>query len=127
MRQRAERWLSTNGVVTHSKVSCGFFKHGSGYSEELELSYEFTVNEKQYEGNQLVAGNDISWSTSFPGISKARQDVKEYPAGKSVTIYYDPQRPDRNALGYGNKMAGAWVMGAGLLCIALTVILQSVR
>lgn len=103
VRLLAEKWVRTNGIIIYSKIMRNFVGQ---YSEEFGCRYRFTVNGKEYEGRRLTAGGAVSWSLSFPGISSAQGYADAYPEGQTVTVYYDPNNPGRNALERGDKWAG---------------------
>lgn len=118
LRLGAEKWARASGVIVYSTIRRTFVRR---YSEEFECCYRFTVNGKEYEDGRLAAGGAVSWSLSFPGLSSAQRSADEYPKGKSVTVYYDPDNPERNALEQGDKRVGIVLTVLGLFVISASL------
>lgn len=114
----AQKWASTDGVITSSKIKR---KYGKTYFEELEVSYVFQVNEKEYQGSSLTAGGDVSW-TLFPGVSSARINQKDYHGGARVTVYFDKERPINNALSRGNKNIAFFPIVSGIVVLLIVMV-----
>lgn len=88
----ARSWQSTTGTITKSRVEVS---GGEMTSISPRIVYEFTVNFQIYQGNQIRAGEKF-WA---PRTSEEIYDlVDQYPIGKSVTVYYDPENPENSAL-----------------------------
>ncbi len=119
LRRRAERWPSTQAVITSSRVKRAF---GGSYSEHLILKYAFTIADKVYHGNTLTAGGSFSWSASVPGMGSPSEALPHYPRDAEVTVYYDPEKPWLNALHQGNKQLSYWPIAIGLIAIIAAVI-----
>jgi len=72
-----DSWVSTTATVV--KIN----------SKTHWLTYEYTVDSEQYIGTRLTITED---GDSFWGIPP---EAENYPEGRDITVYYDPDRPHR--------------------------------
>ncbi len=77
-------WPTTKGVVTSSKVISSHSDGSTTY--RAEVLYKYTIKGEKLESERVWFGDGISTS----GGKDARKTVRDYPVGKKVTIYYDP-------------------------------------
>lgn len=82
-------WASTQGQVTYSEIVHGI-GCGPGNSMSSMVIYEFEVDSIAYSSFNISNGMD--------GGSCGTYLVEEYPKGKKVTVYYDPENPDDSVL-----------------------------
>jgi hypothetical protein len=112
----SRRWPTTNGVITESSIvtvsygtpiqdntSNTFTSDGRNY----RIYYTYQVNGQSYESNGVRFGG---WLNSNPW--DARATSQRYPAGKSVTVFYNPRNP---------RIATLETRVSGLLYILLTI------
>jgi len=88
----SKSWPKTSGIITQSEVNSWMKDGNSQY--EARLNYSYTVNGKKYNSSKLNTGGTYSGSS----MSKAKELVAEYPTGKTVDVYHDPEVPDSAAL-----------------------------
>ncbi|OZG75039.1 hypothetical protein BTA51_01155 [Hahella sp. CCB-MM4] len=102
-RQEMKSWPSTEGTITYSYIDDWKRTDNTELNDikikkdvveyALKVEYEFEVDGIGYTGHKLgVASN---WTRSLKSV-EAQLDM--YPAGKQVTVYYDPDNPRDNAL-----------------------------
>lgn len=84
-------WEPVDGVVKSSSVSSSTDGEG-GTTYCLYVSYEYTVNEKTYDGDR------VSYSTENSCNSWSKNADDDYPEGKVITVYYDPGNPSESVL-----------------------------
>jgi hypothetical protein len=124
-RKRAEasqNWPSTQGIVAESRVTRSTSTDSEGdtsvsYSPHVEYSYR--VGEQEYRGNDISFG----LKQSYGSASKAEEMTSRYPAGGSVTVYYDSANPqkavlERKAGGFGASLAIGIIFLLIGLCLA---------
>lgn len=92
-RQSAQNWANTTGAILMSSVQSR--RSGHGYSTIPVIVYQFEVNGKTIQSQNIRAGDkylkvNVSW--------QAQETVDKYPIGKQVTVYYDPNNPAECAL-----------------------------
>jgi Protein of unknown function (DUF3592) len=90
---------STNGKIISSEVEqieqeeeCGEYCTETVQVFRPKFLYEYQVKEIKYFGTRYRAfpkGEDKFW---------AERIVKDFPAGKQVTVFYNPQNPERSVL-----------------------------
>lgn len=92
--RQSRGWKSTTGVVE------SLARDDDGV---WNITYRFAVNGRSYEGSRIaIAFQDSAYPVdSF------------FPVGKQVTVYYDPEKPERSALDLQVDTGGAVAMGFG--------------
>src|SRR6266571_9043464 len=90
---RSRNWPSVPGLMITSRVvkamSAG--KSSSPTYNTLDLAYRYAVNGIDFEGHRV--GFDDSDTSSERLRNPHKLAEKTYPAGKAVTVFYDPERP----------------------------------
>lgn len=88
------KWPSAPGVVVASYLK-RHDRSGGGSYETPHISYEYTVAGKRYKSTRF----------SFDDIEKLavteaqlKTILANYPKGKELTVYYDPQNPKSSIL-----------------------------
>jgi len=97
-----DSWVSTTATVV--KIN----------SKTHWLTYEYTVEGEQYIGTRLSITED---GDSYWGIPS---EAENYPEGRDITVYYDPDRPHRVAISPTadfTEIALALLFFAGLIFI----------
>jgi hypothetical protein len=117
--QRANQsvtWPTAKGVVQNSSME---YHHGDkgGGTYHAEVMYNFTVNAATFSGNNVAFGD---YDSSNP--SHARDIVNRYPKGKTVSVYYDKQKPQVCVLEPGVKVQAWFLPGFGLVFFAAGII-----
>lgn len=82
----AAHYLETMGKVVSSRVESHRGSDSTTYSPELE--YRYTVDGRTYTGDRYAYSTGGSSDSSY-----ARDIVNRHQAGKTVTVYYDPNDP----------------------------------
>jgi hypothetical protein len=94
-RKMAE-WATTQGRVLVSEIVAS---RGSERKFSGLVQYEFTVLGQSYRSQTVTPAELMGISDT--GRGEAMQKVAKYPAGAVVTVYYDPQTPQRSVLERG--------------------------
>jgi hypothetical protein len=92
LREAAKNWASTTGKIITSRVEVTGGDHAT---VSPHVVFQYNVYGREYSGNQIKAG-DVHWASY---TSRAAYDaVDKYPLGAEVTVFYDPEHPERSAL-----------------------------
>ncbi len=91
--KKVEKWPSVKGVVVESKVVSHLDSESNQTMYAPAITYRFKVGNKEFTSSSYGFMN-VSYSDS----SKAEKIVKAYPAGKEVTVYYNPENPYKAVL-----------------------------
>lgn len=110
-------WPTADGKVTKSEVSYSTDADG-GDSYSPEVTYTYTVNNTSYSNNTIKFGEN-----AYSSRNKAEGIASSYPVGKNVTVYYDPEKPERSVLEPGVSAGSYIVIGIGVFFILITLIL----
>lgn len=105
----AQDWPTVTGTVTASNITESTDDEGDT-TYAAKIRYAYTVGQQEYSATRVSMG-DISTS-DYDYIEAIYQ---RYPHGKVITVYYDPDRPDRALLEPGFS-PGMWLpIGIGAL------------
>ena len=108
-------WPQAEGVVTRSEVT-----HSSGgdgadtYSPEI--TYRYLAGDRYQESYTIKFGEN-----SYDSRRRAREVAARYPAGKIVTVYYDPSRPGKSVLEPGVSSGSYIVLSVGALFVVISL------
>ena len=100
---QSENWDKGTATITSSRIekkesrskdAQGFTKTSTSYSVRVE--YTYTVKGSNYEGNTVGFG-----IISHNERSDAQEELKSYPKGKTIDVYYDPENPSDSVLKKG--------------------------
>lgn len=112
----SESWPTADGVVIRSEVTRSTDAEGSD-SYSPEITYAYTVNNEQLANKTIKFGEN-----SYSNRRKAEEIANSYPVGRNVTVYYDPEKPDKSVLEPGVSAGSYIVIGIGVFFILITLI-----
>lgn len=113
-------WPTADGVVTRSEVTRSTDPdNGDSYSPEV--TYTYTVNNVSQTDKTIKFGEN-----SYSSRRKADEVVGNYPVGKNVTVYYDPEKPERSVLEPGVSGGSYIVIGIGIFFILITMVVSAI-
>ena len=99
-------WPTTSGKILYSEAR-------GGQSYRTQMWYEYVVEKKRYLGaNYRVGGN----STPFREVAMAA--ARRYPAGRVVTVHYNPSDASEAVLEPGVWYGNFVLAGIGLVLLA---------
>ena len=79
----------------------------------LQLEYLYMVGERGLEGSRLDAG----WRC-FASEERIREKLAQYPPGKELQVYYNPEKEDVSMLEPGIPWAAMLLCGVGLIILS---------
>ena len=100
---QSENWDKGTATVTSSEIekkesrskdAQGFTRTSTSFS--VRVQYTYTVEGSSYEGNTIGFG-----TMSHNEKSDAQEELKSYPKGKTIVVYYDPENPSDSVLKKG--------------------------
>lgn len=94
---RSRGWLKTNGTILSSSV-VSFTPASGKTSYRPMIVFSYSVGSARFMSNHLAFR-----STATARRSDAESVVADYPAGRIVTVFYDPQDPERAVLDRGGN------------------------
>jgi hypothetical protein len=108
--RKSRAWPSVRGQITCSKA------HSDDDELLPDIRFSYTVDDTAYEKQLEFPGG------TTPTREFSNHYVDRFPAGATVDVHYDPQRPEQATLEPGGR-PGDWLvfafgLGATLLMIA---------
>jgi hypothetical protein len=93
---RAKSWTAVPGrIVSAKSVDRRVQRPGVDNGDEVrtfaDVTYEFEVQGKKRKGSRVSIGEDL-------GNFEVAETLMRYPAGKNVTVYYNPENPEQAVL-----------------------------
>jgi hypothetical protein len=85
-------WPSTSGKILSSEIR----EDADKESTRASIQYEYTVNGQPYTSKTIRAFGVGKFNAAEPASR-----VKDYPAGKELTVYYNPENHSRSVLLHG--------------------------
>ncbi len=85
----ARRWPATTGKILSSGIAARrkpSSPHGNDVANYPEVIYEYRVGGRRYRGERLSIGETA-------GNFGVEETLARYPAGATVTVYYNPANP----------------------------------
>jgi len=104
-------WELTQGTITKSEVK----RAGAALMPDIE--YQYFVLGVEYEGNSVTIPPDVFYDTQL-----AQGLLAEYPVGKKVDVYYNPEL-HRVAVLVKQAMVGSWWAASLLAIMAFSFLL----
>ena len=83
----SQTWPQTTGKVTGGSIVREYSDDSTGYS--LALSYEYFANGATHTGKRIGFSRRV-----FSRSSRAQAELERYPLNSSVTVYFNPEKPD---------------------------------
>ena len=109
-------WPSVEGkiiaasVKTQTATPSGGRTRATSRTYKANVSYEYSVGGTRYSSDKVSFGE---YGDSDP--EHARGIVGRYPAGKTVQVYYNPEKPDVAVLEPGASWSSYVPLGVGIL------------
>jgi len=106
----SKNWPPADGTISSSSVSQHKSSSKDSTTYHAEVYYKYSVNGTNYSNNQVTFGD---YGSGSPG--HAQKIVNRYPAGKTVTVYYNPATPEESVLEPGVVWFVRVMLGAGIV------------
>ena len=100
---QSENWDKGTATITSSEIekteskskdAQGFTQTSISYS--VRVKYSYIVEGSNFNGNTVGFG-----TMSHNERSDAQEELKSYPKGKTIDVYYDPENPSDSVLNKG--------------------------
>jgi hypothetical protein len=108
-------WEQVDGVVVGSEIVDEWDTTGDRFLPVV--TYEFTLNDQTYTGNQI----DLRGPVYVGNEDVAASMLEPYPVGSQITLFADPSDPSNSVITRAVQPAVWWFVGigAGLLVLAI--------
>jgi len=116
----SQSWPTVAGMVTESEVKVTEQTSGSGMDAEQTTHYKPVVKYQYSVEGMEFTGSRIAFGAMNSAHSAANAVVARYPAGASVTVRYDPEKPAEAVL-ETKTGGGAMLMVLGVMFLIFGV------
>jgi|YNPMSStandDraft_1061717.scaffolds.fasta_scaffold25021_2 hypothetical protein len=87
---QSQAWSNTTGIISSRKIDTDYYNHWFYPS----VTYSYEVNGRSFVHSRIRFGSPIRF--------RRKQDAEDYlanfPIGKKVLVYYNPERPQDSVL-----------------------------
>ncbi|HZK61325.1 MAG TPA: DUF3592 domain-containing protein [Anaerovoracaceae bacterium] len=101
----SKSWPTVPGTITRSNVD--IWRSDGKTHYQPDIAYNYAVDGKKYSSSKITVGDPPLDNN----VTLAKRLQAEYPAGKEVVVYYDPELPESSALKPGTK-TGDYLLAA---------------
>lgn len=108
-------WPVVRGKINYARVQSRRTNNRTDYTASIRYSY--SINGTSYTGNEITASDK-----NFKTRSRADAALRPYPVGSEVDVYYNPSKPQQSVLETGLPMNVFLLMGVGVFCFLLAVL-----
>jgi hypothetical protein len=112
--RRRQNWNSTKGKILTSTLTREPLDRTPLWYPSIRYSYR--VGGKTYHNTKLGTGN------RYTDLPTAQKEIEQYPVGAEITVYYDPQHPDKPIVKRKSSEINLGIM-IGILVLSLIFIL----
>ena len=112
IRLESTSYPTTDGTILGSYIATDIHTDGSTLYRAV-ITFQYTVDGTSYQSSAIKVGQDNDVYTSdYDGILTA---VNNYPVGKNVTVYFNPDEPSIAGLEAGVDEITYIFIGAGAI------------
>jgi hypothetical protein len=124
--RESRSWPTVKGRITQCDVVRKGGTTGRGVSNvryEIELAYSYTVDGKRFRGDRMQV-----FGVSHKFEDDAQEHARQYPVGKAVPVYYNPDDPEDAVLEPGivpsaSVQGGRWASIGGVVVGVIVLLL----
>ena len=115
LSKRSKDWKNSEGEIISSKTQESYFDEGAIYKTVIQ--YKYTIGEKEYFSNRVFYGDYIGRNFSY----SVKKIVNKYVKGATVSVYYNPQHPNKSVLETGIHPVIYRELIVGILFLLLSI------
>jgi hypothetical protein len=119
----SRRWPTASGRILSSEVSSSVTVGGGEGGPQQPVSDPVVSYEYEVQGQRYTASR-VSFQGTWPTLDVAIEVVVRYPAGTSVTVWYDSEDPESAVLEPGAGLFPYFQMLMGFLIIGIGMLFQ---
>ncbi len=92
----SSNWLGTSAVIASSNIRRDWDKNKGTPKTQywFEVQYNYEVDQKPYLGERYAFHGNPSFKTK----TEAQKLLEEFPIGKTITIFYQPDNPQESVI-----------------------------
>jgi len=117
--KKAAQWTSVPGTIIESSISEITIKLTPGM--RFNLKYEYRVDDRSYTGSRLTLVDTMDYPATASNRTTVENLVAQYPVGKNVQVYFNPNDPQQSFLykGFGTVPYICMAVGIGIIIYAI--------
>ncbi len=122
---KSQSWLSVSGTITQADLSADSNLTGPSMTPnrtyKASIGYRYMVGSRVYSGDTICIGGELN--TSFK--SRVQNRLDRYREGATVTVYYNPAKPEISCLERQGEIAlFGYLIGSGVALFGLLILLD---
>lgn len=112
----SSNWKAVTGSITESKLI--ETKHGrrNRIYHEPYVAYVYSLNGEQFSSNRIIIGEAAYDTLDESSHSRSSRWLTQFPLGKEVTVYVNPENPRQSVLVRGMHQVSFFKVYLGLAC-----------
>ncbi|MEO0413887.1 MAG: DUF3592 domain-containing protein [Verrucomicrobiota bacterium] len=101
--QESKSWPSTSGQITELSIKQGRKSGKKENSFNSKRTYQPVVNYRYQVGDEAFTGNRVTYEPLSRSSSRVRAErvISAFTEGQTVTVFYDPDAPEKSVLQTG--------------------------
>ena len=124
MQRETLSWPTVEGTVIVCEIEHKvneYADHDEQDEYRIDLVYQYTVDNGTYEGSNVYywSGTDSDWDHELNSYEWSL--LRDYPVGSNVTVFYNPDNPERSCLIAGENPRDRpliiWLPIVGYMCV----------
>ena len=125
---KSQTWPSVPGTISHSGLGVDSKLAGpsmtSNRTYNASISYRYMVGSRVFTGGTICIGGVLN--TSFK--DRAQERVDRYREGSTVTVYYNPDKPETSCLERQGEIAlFGYLIGGGMAFLGILLLLDVIH
>ncbi len=122
---KSQSWPSVSGTITQADLGVDSNLTGPSMTPnrtyKASIGYRYMVGSRVYSGDTICIGGVLN--TSFK--SRAQDRLDRYREGATVSVYYNPDKPENSCLErHGEIALFGYLIGGGMALFGLLILLD---
>lgn len=118
----SSKWKAVPGSITESRLMEKKRGKRSRTYHEPHIAYVYSSNGEQFSSNRIIIGEAAYDTLDESSHSRSSRWLTQFPLGKEVTVYVNPEDPRQSVLVRGMHQVSFFKVYLGLACFVVFAI-----
>ena len=118
----SKNWKEFPGYITESSLIEKKRRYRNRVYHEPHVAYVYFVNGEQFSSDRIIIGESAYDTLDESSHSRSSRWLEQFPRGKEVTVYADPDDPRQSVLVRGMQQVSFFKVYLGLACFVVFAI-----